>query len=1001
LIFTDAEEQLWLWPEARPSGGTRLVPHTYSVGQLNPALEQRLRRIEFRLDDEGDLTTLSVRERVRTAFNAEAITKRFYNDISQQREALSRAISGLEEEDHRQLYASILLDRLIFLYFIQQKGFLDDDREYLSNRLQRVRKQQGPDRFYDFYRDFLVPLFHQALGASQPEYADEEIRELIGDVPYVNGGLFSEIPLEKKNVVSVPDAAFEKVFAMFDQYRWHLDERPMGVKNEINPEVLGYILEQYINQKEQGAYYTADDITGYMAGCSIAGYFLNQMDDPSLWAILRENPDRYIHEAMRHGAQADMFPENLVPAGWVSPEWEELAPAEVGLPTEKRREAADRIRTYRRVYIRIKEGKIECVNDAVTHNLNIMQLAVDWLSEQEAPSILYKAWNVLTALRVLDPTCGSGAFLLAAMKVLQDLYEAVFTAIEHHKATSDGIPDAVLVTIAAEAAKHSSSRYYLRKIIALHNLYGVDIMEEAVEIARLRLFLALAATVEERGRLEPLPDLDLNIRCGNILVGCISTDDLKELYAGDMTIAQALLGITDQAMLLRERYRQFQRAQNVPADATATVVKDSLQRDTDILRYELDRLFAKADSQETGWDLEQWRSSHKPFHWMAEFPEAILGSGFHVVLGNPPFIARKQVVPTQYQYAGFDTDQAPDIYAPCMERAASLLVQGGRFAMIAPISLVSGLRFAALRRVLAQKLPSRWIAVFDLRPDRLFGSAQVRPVITLGCADPEAQGSGLRTSNLRRWRKPYRSFLFATTRLSVSIPVPEMQHVWPLIGDEDASALLQILRDSPRSLGHYVTKHGRYKVGRKAVMNLRFMTAFLSEPPCWIKTGNRPGHRIPQTKVKWMGFAQARHQLAAFLICSGRLGHWLWTTIGDAFDVTDSMLRWFPCDLDRLAPVAAPLADLAARLDQAQRAAPMVDRNRHFVGGYDLGACRDITDEADQLMMAQWGVEEYWPTILMLDNRVVKSNRIGATTGRQWLRDWTPTRGPWDPSMPE
>ncbi len=187
----------------------------YRIGQFNPALEQRLKRIEFRLAEEKDLTTLKVREKVRTAFNAEAIAKKFYNDISRQREALSRAISGLEGED-RELYASILLDRLIFLYFIQQKGFLDDDREYLSHRLQRVRDLQGPDRFYEFYRDFLVPLFHQALGSSQPEYADQGIRELIGNVPYVNGGLFSEIPLERQGNISVPDAAFKRVFEVFD-----------------------------------------------------------------------------------------------------------------------------------------------------------------------------------------------------------------------------------------------------------------------------------------------------------------------------------------------------------------------------------------------------------------------------------------------------------------------------------------------------------------------------------------------------------------------------------------------------------------------------------------------------------------------------------------------------------------------------------------------------------------------------------------------------------------
>ena len=79
----------------------------------------------------------------------------------------------------------------------------------------------------------------------------------------------------------------------------------------------------------------------------------------------------------------------------------------------------------------------------------------------------------------------------------------------------------------------------------------------------------------------------------------------------------------------------------------------------------------------------------------------------------------------------------------------------------------------------------------------------------------------------------------------------------------------------------------------------------------------------------------------------------------------------------------------------------MVDRNRNLVGGYNLGACRSVTDEADQLIMEHLGVGEYWPTVLALDNRIVKSSDGSATSQNYWVKDWTPTYGPWDPSMPE
>ena len=938
-----------------------------------------------------------MRERVRTAFNAEKITNRFYKDITKQRQQLASSIRGLTSDKDRDLYASILLDRLIFLYFIQQKGFLDDDPEYLTHRLQMVREWQGPDRFFGFYRDFLVPLFHQALGSSTPEYPDAKTREVIGDVPYVNGGLFLEIPLERNHTINVPDAAFEEILRTFDRYRWHLDERPTGEPNEINPEVLGYILEQYINQKQMGAYYTADDITGYMCGVTIAGRFLDEMNDASIWVLLRRDPERYIHDAMQHGADdCNRFPLTLKPADWIGSEWEEDAPPEVGLPTEKLRETAHRVLAFRDVKRRIEVGEIGDVDSAVTANLNLVQLALDWLSTQTAPITLLTAWETLATLKVLDPTCGSGAFLLAAMKVLEELYGAVFEGIGHHVTISSN-PDPALKGIVADS--EGNSAYFLRKSIALHNLYGVDILEEAVEIARLRLFLALVATVDQRERLEPLPDLDMNIRCGNILVGCVSTEDLQRVHGGDWVFAETVVAIEEQAVRLRDTYRRFQDAQRTEDRSDALEWKQKLQAGTNLLGDQLDRLYSRSDSQATGWDFDQWSRTHQPFHWIAEFPEAVLEGGFGVVVGNPPFVRKHKV---EYSYHGFASDDAPDIYAPCLERAAEMVVSGGRLAMIAPISFVRGSEkgFMNLRQSLEVALPIRWFSVYDLIPGNLF-KAKVRPVILAGHT-VRSGCSKLSSSNLRRWRSEYREHLFETVMYSESYSDQKLQSAWPMIGDPAASELLRKLSASGKSIGTWVRKHGKFRMGRKTVMNLRFITVFLREPPCWeMLETDRPGQRVRQSKVHWLGFDEELHQHAAFLIGAGRLGHWLWTTIGDAFDVTSGMVEWFPCDLDRLRPVADEVIRLGHELSDRLLEAPIVDRNKKFVGGYNLGECRDLTDEADQLIMEHLGVGEYWPTVLALDNRIVKSRGRGVKTLYHWVKDWTPTYGPWDPSMPE
>lgn len=306
LIFADKEEQLWLWPEQRPSGGYRLVPHQYEQGTRNEDLLQRLKAASFTIEEEESLTVPDVLGRVRRSFSAEKVTKKFYREFQDHHSRLTDKIEGIPlESSDRSWYCSVLLNRLMFIYFLQRKGFLDDDPNYLRSRLQMVRDSFGKDAYYGFFKRFLLVLFHEGLGSNEHSYADLEIGRIIGDVPYVDGGIFQPHQLEQQYNINIPDAAFAETFKFFDNYRWHLDDRPAYEANEINPDVLGYIFEQYVNQKEQGAYYTKEDITGYMASVTvIPAYFdrLPSLEEKSPWVRLSADPDRYIHESVRHGA---------------------------------------------------------------------------------------------------------------------------------------------------------------------------------------------------------------------------------------------------------------------------------------------------------------------------------------------------------------------------------------------------------------------------------------------------------------------------------------------------------------------------------------------------------------------------------------------------------------------------------------------------------------------------------------------------------------------------
>jgi hypothetical protein len=168
-----------------------------------------------------------------------------------------------------------MLNRLMFCYFIQKKGFLDNNKNYLRDKLKASQEKKGKNKFYSFYRDFLLVLFHQGLNEAMHK---DEVKIEIGKIPYLNGGLFDEHELEKiYKAIDIEDKAFERIFDFFDQYEWHLDTRITASGKDINPDVIGYIFEKYINDRSNmGAYYTKEDITDYISKNCILPYLFDE-----------------------------------------------------------------------------------------------------------------------------------------------------------------------------------------------------------------------------------------------------------------------------------------------------------------------------------------------------------------------------------------------------------------------------------------------------------------------------------------------------------------------------------------------------------------------------------------------------------------------------------------------------------------------------------------------------------------------------------------------------
>ncbi len=330
-------------------------------------------------------------------------------------------------------------------------------------------------------------------------------------------------------------------------------------------------------------------------------------------------------------------------------------------------------------------------------------------------------------MSVLDPACGSGAFLFAALNILEPLYEACLDRMEafledlersgtpHHPAKFSDFRK-----IRDEVAQHPNRRYFILKSIIINNLYGVDIMEEAVEICKLRLFLKLVAQVEKVKHLEPLPDIDFNIRAGNSLVGFASLDEVTKTLEGNLGFGrQEVNRIVEDADVVGRAFKEF-RALQIEHGMDArqfAQAKGDLREQLDRLRSELDRYLASeyGVSAEQPKDFQAWHDSHLPFHWFAEFYGIMHHGGFDVIIGNPPYVEIANIA-DQYALRQLALVRTGNLFAVCAERFSQLLPAKSQMGIIVPISSVSTPRMLPLMELLASDFSSLYLSHFAVRP---------------------------------------------------------------------------------------------------------------------------------------------------------------------------------------------------------------------------------------------------------------------------------------------
>jgi hypothetical protein len=481
---------------------TKLTParrSSYLVGEGESCHTAQSRFLDLLRDTENNPTLSQLED----AFSVEAVTKEFFNQyanlfgeidtVLQKLLAKDKTIgSEFKEKDISTVdFAKKLMGQIIFLYFLQKKGWLGVEigREWGTGPhdfLRRLaRKYYGT--YDNFFNDILEPLFYDTLATDRGHEA--WCKHFNCRIPFLNGGLFE--PLRdynwKKTDIVLPNKLFTNterndvgdigtgIIDVFDRYNFTVNEsEPLEKEVAIDPEMLGKVFESLIEENRRkglGSFYTPREIVHYMCQESLINY-LDTAVNTAEESVVPVKPK-----------QAKLFGQ---------PE-----PEQTTLKTTVRREI-------------IPRGDIEAfvhLGDQISHYEAVetkYRIRMPKSIEQHARQIDEK----LTDITVCDPAVGSGAFPVGMM---HEIVRARSALTPYFNDIYDRTP------------------YHFKRHAIQNCLYGVDIDPGAVEIAKLRLWLSLVVDEEDVKQIKPLPNLDYKVVTGNSLLGVE-----KNIYNADL-----------------------------------------------------------------------------------------------------------------------------------------------------------------------------------------------------------------------------------------------------------------------------------------------------------------------------------------------------------------------------------------------------------------------------------------------------------------------------------
>lgn len=432
----------------------------------------------------------------------------------------------------------------------------------------------------------------------------------------------------------------------------------------------------------------------------------------------------------------------------------------------------------------------------------------------------------IETIKILDPACGSGHFITAALSEILRIEE-------------------FLLKIIGE----DFERYNLKKDIISKNLFGVDIDENAVEIARLRLWLSLIEEVSDDQHVETLPNIDFNILSGNSLVGWQDeklaihpfVELLKDTYVNDfLNLLYSYYPDTVEEVkkLLKNRgvddvIRAYKKLTNIyifESGSCAANIQNVLERIKDELYEVIKKSYFYYISNHTDLSKKDWKlieksiSERSPFHWNVNFGDVMGSGGFDIIVGNPPYIedgnyneTDKIFIKSQKNSNNRKGETEPLFYnswrcgnthAYFIERSIKLLKLGGKFGFIVPLALVSTDRMSTIREFIQNNSSEVYYYNFDDRPGKIFsGQEDCRSTIVI--TERGAGTNMINTSKYHRWFTRDRATLFENLK-TVDWVVTNSGDNAPKIGTEIEKSIIDkmFIKSNRKMLKNYITTDG-------------------------------------------------------------------------------------------------------------------------------------------------------------------------------------------------